>query len=71
MTIEEAARLLREMYDDPNTDKVVSIHLFGMRYARDLDGLPIKEIVICAGLQKSYQTEVRKGINLARYAVER
>ena len=71
MTIDQAAKLLRAMYDDPATDKVVSIHLFGIRYADALDGMPLKEIAIRAQIPASYQTEIRKGISLAKYVVER
>ena len=59
------------MYDDPATGKAVSIHLFGIRYAEELGGMPIEEVVARAGLPKSYQTEVRKGMTLARYVVEK
>jgi hypothetical protein len=45
--------------------------LFGIRYAEELGGMPIGEVVITAGLPKSYQTEVRKGMSLARYVVEK
>ncbi|QPM91422.1 HTH-like domain-containing protein [Pseudooceanicola algae] len=71
MRLEDAAKALRAMYDDPATGKAVSIHLFGIRYADSLKGMPLEEIVIRAGLPKSYQTEVRKGINLARHVVEK
>jgi hypothetical protein len=71
MTIDEAARQLSAMYNDTSTNKVVAIHLFGIRYAEQLDGMPIGEVVIRAGLPKSYQTEVRKGMSLARYVVEK
>ncbi len=71
MKIEDAARALREMYDDPETGKAVSIHLFGIRYAEELDGMSIDEVVARAGLPESYRTEVRKGITLARYVVEK
>ena len=71
MTIDEAARRLKAMYDDASTGKAVSIHLFGIRYADELDGMSIGEVVIRAGLPKSYQTEVRKGMSLARYVAEK
>jgi hypothetical protein len=67
MTLDEAARRLAAMYHDPATGKVVSIHLFGITYAEAIDGMSLEEVVVGAGLNKSYQTEVRKGMNLARY----
>ncbi len=59
------------MYDDPVDGKAVSVDLFGIRYATELDGMSLKEVVISAGLPETYQTEIRKGINLARYVIEK
>jgi hypothetical protein len=67
MNISEMTRLLREMYDDPTTDKAVSIHLFGIKFASELDGMPLKEILVKAELPVSYVTEINKGRNLAKY----
>lgn len=67
MTLDEAARKLREMYDDPLTGKAVSIHLFGIQYANQIQELTTQEIVDLAGLPASYQVEVNKGKNLAQY----
>lgn len=71
MTLEEAARLLREMYDDPRTGKAVSVHLFGIRYAEALQDMSLQDIAVRAGISKSYGTEIAKGRTLARYVVER
>lgn len=51
----------------PEGEKVVHIHLFGIRYADALDGLPLKEICIRAGEPESYGTEINKGMRLARF----
>ena len=68
MTIEEAAAILRDMYNTaPSRDKAVNIHLFGIMYSAELDSLPISEVVRSAGLPDSYGTEVRKGRKLAEY----
>ena len=67
MTLDEAGRILRKMYDDPTTDRVVSIHLFGIKYAEQIQDLTAQKIVDCAGLKKSYFAEVNKGKNLAKY----
>ena len=68
MQIEEAARLLSEMYRTAlPKEKAMSIHLFGIKYADQIRNMPAREIVIRAELPQSYQTEVRKGINLAKY----
>ena len=70
MTIEEAAEKLKAMYHDPALGKAVSVHLFGIRYAHEIDGMPLQEIAVRAGISKNYGTEIRKGINLSRYVVE-
>ena len=59
------------MYDDPDTGKAVSVHLFGVRYSEVLEGMPLAEIVIRAGISENYKTEIRKGMNLAKYVVEK
>ena len=69
MTVDEAARILRGMYDagEGRGLMVTAIHLFGIRYADDLSRLSIKEILLHAGMSDTYQTEVSKGIRLAGY----
>ena len=72
MTIEEAAKLLRKMYDEaPSGEKATSIHLFGIRYAREIDSMSPKELVERADLRPSYRTEIRKMVKLAKYVKER
>ncbi len=48
-------------------EKVLSIHLFGIKYADEIRDMSLKDIVDRAGVPKSYRTEVRKGISLAKY----
>lgn len=68
MTIQDAAERLRNMYGTaPENQKVVQIHLFGIRYADQLDGMPLHELAERAGIPRSYGTEIRKGMNLARF----
>ena len=70
MTEYELGQELRNMYDKaPRGAQVVFIHLFGIRYASDItDGrLDKKQILRAAGLPESYQTEISKGMNLAKY----
>ena len=66
MTVDEAARILRDMYDAGGS-KTTAIHVFGIKYANELSGLPIKEIVRQSGLSETYPTEIYKGIRLAEY----
>lgn len=70
MTLTELSRELRTMYDNGGyKGKVVSIHLFGIKYADQIErsGVTAKDIVIAAQLPESYHTEVHKGMRLARY----
>ena len=46
-------------------DKVVTIHLFGIRNARRLQGVNLKALAERAGLSDVYGTELRKGVRLA------
>ncbi|WP_133256042.1 HTH-like domain-containing protein [Rhodopseudomonas palustris] len=68
MKASELADELRKAYaasEDGN--KVVSIHLFGIRRANELDGQSCKDIAVLAGIPDSYATEIRKGMRLAPY----
>lgn len=68
MTIEEAAKRLAAMYREaPEREKSLSVHLFGIKYAEQIDGIPAHDIAERADLPRSYGTEIRKGIRLARY----
>lgn len=68
MTIEEAAKILSQMYSTaPEKEKAVHVHLFGIKYADQLDGMPLGEIAERAKISTNYGTEIRKGINLSRY----
>ena len=72
MTIGElAAELRRDVNEAPDGDRVVRIHLFGIRRARDLDGVPLKELVGRAGIPASYHTEIHKGMRLADHVTLR
>ena len=69
MTLEHASKLLKEMYDKAafNKEKALSIHLFAIKYADQIADMSAKDIVVGADLPESYKTEIRKGINLAKY----
>lgn len=68
MKIEEAARLLRDMYNTaPPGEKAVSIHLFGIKYADEIRSMSPEEVAARAEVPVSYGTEIRKAINLAKY----
>ena len=68
MTLEEAGRKLREMYQfAPSGELVAYIHLFGIKYADELHGLTNQAIVEQARIPQSYFSEVAKGRSLAKY----
>ena len=48
-------------------EKALSIHLFAIKYADQIRDMSAKDIAVGAGLPESYKTEIRKGINLAKY----
>ena len=68
MTLEEAGRILRDMYNNaPWGERTTHIRLFGIKYADELEVLSDKGTVREAGLPDSYSSEVYKGRKLARY----
>ena len=79
MDINEAARLLDNAYHNAPNDRVLAgLHLFGIRYARELETLQktsassrdklLKKLISMANVNKiSYTTEIGKGINLTGY----
>ena len=69
----EAAKLLRASYDEAEVrlEQTTAIHLFGIRYAEELVGLSLENILKQAEMPASYKTEIRKGMKLARYVVLR
>lgn len=70
MTIIELANILTEMYDGAQTGEAVAmIHLFGIKYATEINQSPYskKDIIEQAGLSSSYVTELTKGVKLANY----
>ena len=72
----ELGRTLYKMYRDaPEGEKTTMIHLFGIKYADKIrdreEPVPVREIIRLSGLPETYDTEVSKGVRLARYVVLR
>ena len=69
MTIQELGVKLADMYEKKKKKSTSMIHLFGVIYAEQIEvaGSNASEIVRAAGLPDSYKTEIRKGMNLAKY----
>ena len=72
MKIEEAARVLRDMYDKaPAGERAISIHLFGIKYAKEIGSMSPEELVVRANLPVSYCDVIRKMIKLEKYVKSR
>jgi len=70
MEINELGKILHDMYFNAKGNKVAMIHLFGIKYSKDIQLRDVSEIVKIAGINvPSYATEIRKGITLANYVV--
>ena len=68
MRIDQASQILAQMYQNAlPKEKALSIHLFAITYADRIRDMSAKDIVVGAGLPESYKTEIRKGINIAKY----
>lgn len=69
MKIGEAAKILAKDYAKASVtrEQALSVHLFGIRYAEQIAGMSLKEIVVRAEIPRTYATELRKGVNLAKY----
>ena len=72
MTTKELGLELREMYlNAPKGDAVAMIHLFGIKYADEISNFENakNEIIQVSGISQSYNTELSKGIKLAKYVI--
>ena len=68
MTTDELTRIFRDRYAQaPKGMVVTTIHLFGIEFANDLEGQPIKELCQRAGVPVSYHAEIHKGMRLSRF----
>ena len=66
----ELAGILRRMHHNaPRGEQSTATHLFGIRYEAELSAphIIIKRMVERSGVAKSYDTEVHKGMRLAKY----
>ena len=66
--------VLEKMYSSaPNNDKVIMIHLFGIKYGEIIENenLNLRNIINASGISGSYYVEVRKGIRLSHYVREK
>lgn len=72
MESQELTEKLKDMYfNSSEGESVLSIHLFGIKYASEIDlcGVSPKNIAKLAGVPETYGVEINKGRNLAKYVV--
>jgi hypothetical protein len=70
MTLNELGQKLSDMYNNaPAGDSVAMIHLFGIKYAAEINrgGYSKKDIANSANIPESYGTEISKGVKLSKY----
>ena len=70
MTVEELGKILNDMYfNSPDGASVAMIHLFGIKYSSVIKdhGYTSAEVIKAANINKSYATELSKGIKLATF----
>ncbi|HZF43122.1 MAG TPA: hypothetical protein VEZ48_06910 [Sphingomonadaceae bacterium] len=65
-----AERLAAEYSKALSRDKVLTIHLFGIRYA-DQIGTAANQVIEVSGLPKTYAVELRKAMKIAAYVTLR
>ncbi len=68
--IEELGGILKQMYDDAmQGEKVTQIYLFAISYAKEIqkNNYSIAKIVRYSTISQSYETEVSKGVKIAKY----
>lgn len=73
MTEQELSEILGNMYHNaPRGQSVLQIHLFGIRYGRQIidNNYSRSNIIEGANINSSYLTELSKGIALSNYVVE-
>lgn len=71
VTESNLASILKHLYNNaPKGEQVLSIHLFGVMYGKQIKehNLRLEEIIRISGLPTSYMTEANKGKNLSKYA---
>ena len=68
-TVDELGSILKEMYGNAEDKmQVASIHIFGIKYGRNIIENEFKapDIIKAAGLNGSYSTELQKALNIYR-----
>lgn len=72
MDLQELGSILNTMYfDSEDGEAVAMIHLFGIKYAKEIveSGESKTAIAKAAGIPDSYSTEISKGVKLSKFVV--
>lgn len=68
MTETQLAEILKQRYQNAeNREMVTAIHLFGIEFVRELEGVSLNNVAELGTGHRSYGTELRKGLRLAKY----
>jgi hypothetical protein len=61
MTVEQAAKILSEMYrrGREKGEAVTQVHLLEIKFADEIGGSPLKEIAVRAGIPETYRTGLK------------
>lgn len=73
LSIDDLAKILSDSYNSAGENqKVVTIHVFGIKFAKTIikNAYKVSEIIEKAGLNSSYGTELSKGIGIYKYIIE-
>ena len=74
MTEKRLGETLTNMYNSaPEGYKVTFIHLFGIKYSKEIisNQLSVKKILEFSTVKPSFSTEISKGIKLSRYVTNK
>jgi hypothetical protein len=67
-TLLELRSILAEtILNAPKKEKVIKLYLFGIKYADDIKKFSIREVIENSNIPQSYQAEMNKAVNLAKY----
>lgn len=67
-TLNELGTILADMYSNaPKKEQVTMIHLFGVKYADDIQKVGIREVIEQSKIHSTYRTELNKAVKLAKY----
>ena len=68
----ELAAELRRMYESAGRNEAAcQVHLFGIKYARELQssGYTLRHILELSGVSMGYLSDISKGVKLSKYVV--